>query len=195
MEDGIIEAIQSCSSSVNSTLGVKTATFYQWKYNHYFTVVEDLEGAKNMRARCTLCSPSSKPLSCAKNTTSNFKKHLHTVHKTTELKAIVPEELQDGRVRGKRKRVDGTKVQKQTDSKRQCTLITKMSVSADTVRTLVAEYVISNMLPLSTVESPAFKKLIEGISLSVDMPSRKSLVLHLDKACESMMAKLTLEEV
>jgi len=62
----------------------------------------------------------------------------------------------------------------------------------------IAEYIISDMLPLSTVESPAFKKLVEGISIcNVDMPNRKSLALHLEKAYESMMAKLkeTLEEV
>ena len=61
--------------------GVKVATFHQWKYSHYFVVVDESE--KNMRARCTLCSPSSKPLSCARNITSNFKKHLDTVHKLT----------------------------------------------------------------------------------------------------------------
>jgi len=33
--------------------------------------------------------------------------------------------------------------------------------------------------------------LVEGISIcSVDMPNRKSLALHLEKAYESMMAKL-----
>ena len=70
----------SGSISQREIEGVKTATFYQWKYSHYFVVVE--EGVKNMRARCTLCAPSSKPLSSARNTTSNLKKHLETVHKT-----------------------------------------------------------------------------------------------------------------
>ena len=50
-----------------------------------------------MRTRCTLCSASSKPLSCARNITSNFKKYLEIVHKTVKLVAIVPEG-------GKRKR-------------------------------------------------------------------------------------------
>ena len=60
-----------------------SATFYGWKYSHYFVVVEDSD--KNLRARCTLCPPSKKPLSTAHNTTSNLKKHLETVHKTTTL--------------------------------------------------------------------------------------------------------------
>ena len=66
--------------------GVKTATFYGWKYKHYFVVVE--EGENNLRAWCTLCPPSKKPLSSARNTTSNFKKHLDTVHRTTALVEI-----------------------------------------------------------------------------------------------------------
>jgi len=77
------------------------ATFYQWKYQHYFTIVEDSESAKNIRARCTLYSPSSKPLSFARNSTSNVKKHLDIMHKATKLKAMIPEGLQDGRGRGK----------------------------------------------------------------------------------------------
>jgi len=37
----------SCGNANQGEIeGVKTATFYQWKYSHYFTVVE--EGVKNM---------------------------------------------------------------------------------------------------------------------------------------------------
>jgi len=82
LEEAEIETVHSSSSAKP---GAKTATFYQWKYSHYFTVVEDLEGTKNMHAQCRLCSPSSKPLSCARNTTLNYKKTLgHSTqdHKT-----------------------------------------------------------------------------------------------------------------
>ena len=85
------ESGPTSSGSINyrEIEGVKTTTFYQWKYSHYFIVVE--EGVKNMRVRCTLCAASSKPLSSARNTTSNFKKHLETVHKTVVLVPITPE--------------------------------------------------------------------------------------------------------
>jgi len=126
LEEGEIETFHSSSSA---TPGVKTATFYQWKYSHYFTVVEDSEGAKNIHAQCKLYSPSSKPLSCARNTTLNYKKkHLDTVHKTTKLEAIIPEALQDRKRKRKRKTDDE---QKQSDSKRQCTLVPKTSVSPE----------------------------------------------------------------
>ena len=42
------------------------------------------EDAKNLRVQCTLCV-GNKMLSCAKNTTSNLKKHLNGVHKNTAL--------------------------------------------------------------------------------------------------------------
>ena len=67
------------------TKRVKTATFYGWKYNHYFVVVE---GENNLQAWCMLCAPSKKTLSGTCNTTSNFKKHLVTVHMTATLLEI-----------------------------------------------------------------------------------------------------------
>ena len=58
---------------------------YGWKYSHYFAVVE--ESGKTLQAHCTLCPAAKKPLFAAHNTTSNSKKHLETVHKTTKLEA------------------------------------------------------------------------------------------------------------
>ena len=42
-------------------------------YKHYFVIVE--VGEKNIRAHCKLCA-GNKILSCAQNTTFNFKKDL-----------------------------------------------------------------------------------------------------------------------
>ena len=71
--------------SRTAELSSGSASFYGWKYSHYFAVVE--ESDKTLRARCTLCPVNKKPLSTAHNTTSNLKKHLETVHKTTKLEA------------------------------------------------------------------------------------------------------------
>ena len=179
------ESGPTSSGSINhrEIEGVKTATFYQWKYSHYFIVVE--EGVKNMRAHCTLCAASSKPLSSARNTTSNFKKHLETVHKTMALVPITPETR-----KRKRSSVDeGEELQRQP--KKQSTLTTKASVSPAKMKNLVAEYILNDMLPLSTVESPGFKKLIaEMTSSSVELPNRKALATYLDKPYELMMGKI-----
>ena len=152
----------------------KKATFYQWRLRHYFTVVE--EGDKNMRVRCRLCAPSNKTLSSARNTTSNLRKHLNAVHKTTQLVPLTTE----NEVR-KRKSVDDDDPQSQT--KRQCTLsLMSSSINPSRLRGLVAEYIIEDMLPISTIESPAFSKLVCGVSSSnVQLPSRKSITTFLDK--------------
>ena len=166
-------AISSPSTSDSSRIvsrgsrGVKEATFYHWKYRHYFEVVD--EGDKNLKARCTLCSPSSKPLSCARNTMSNFKKHLDSVHKSVNLVAVLPESVGGG----KRKRPVGDNGD--SGSKRQATLDRK-GVSSVEVRKLVTEYIIDDMLPLTTVESPAFKKLVDELSPHpVQLPDRKTI--------------------
>ena len=172
------------------TKGVKMATFYGWKYRHYFIVVE--EGESNLRAWCTLCAPSKKPLSSARNTTSNFKKHLDTVHKTTALVEIESElrpdtaDTEDNGCAAKRGRNEDAEIVG-SKAKRQCMFVSKGPVS-----------VIEDMLPLSTVESPAFRKLVNGISLAqVSLPDRKSFTVHLDKAFDAMnqRVKSTLDGV
>ena len=67
---------------------------------------------------------------------------------------------------------EGEELQRQP--KKQFTLMTKASVSPAKIKSLVAEYIIYDMLPLSTAESPDFKKLIaEMISRSAELPNRK----------------------
>ena len=62
-------------------------------------------------------------------------------------------------------------------------------MSPTRLRTLISEYIIEDMLPLSTVESQAFRRLIGGIS-SAQVPDRKSITLHLDKVFEDMKQKV-----
>ena len=134
--------------------GVKEAKFYKWKYRRYFEVVEERD--KNLRVCCTLCSASVKPLSCARNIISNFKKHLDSVHKTANLVAILLET-------SKHKRSEEDNGGNQT--KRQATL-DRRGVSSNEVRKLLMEYIIEDMLPLTTVESPGFQKVDRAIGNS-----------------------------
>ena len=64
------------------------------------------------------------------------------------------------------------------------------------LRNLLSEYVIEDVLPLSTVESAAFRKLIGGIC-STQVPDRKSFTAHMDKLYDAMVKKVkeTLETV
>ena len=120
-------------------------------------------------------------MSSARNTTSNFKKHLDTVHKATKLVGKEP-------VKEKRSR-DGAEDDDEPTRKRQCTLLNKPVISPIKLRSLMSEYIVEDMLPLSTADSPAFRKLIGGV-YSTQVPGRKALTLHLDEVFVSMEPKL-----
>ena len=134
--------------------------YISWEYKHYFKVVS--EDSKNLRVHCTLCG-GSKTLSSARNSTSNFKKYLNTMHKSIKLVAKEVEKSEKKRQRG----MDTD----DNEPKRQCTL-TRNFIPAQKILSLLSEYVIEDMQPLSTVESLAFRKLISNIC-TTHIPDRK----------------------
>ena len=180
------ENSSSAALALNVSQGVKTATFYGWKYSHYFFVVE---GERNLRVCCTLCAPSQKTLLSACNTTSNFKKHLDTVHKVTKL---IGKEPANGN--GQKRSRDDAGDDDAPKAKRQCTLLNKPAMSPMKLRSLMSEYIVEDMLPLSTADSPAFRKLIGGV-YPTQIPGRKALTWYLDKVFASMESKLKVESV
>ena len=153
----------SGSTASSAIVGSALTTFHGWAYKHYFKIVS--EDAKNLRVHCNLCG-GSKTLSSARNSTSNFKKHLNTVHKSVKLVAREVEKPEKKR----RRSVDTD----DSELKRQCTL-TRNSIPAQKMRCLLSKYVIEDMQPLSTVESPAFRKLINNIC-TTQILDRKSLL-------------------
>ena len=62
-------------------------------------------------------------------------------------------------------------------------------ISSTKLRNALFEYIIENMQPLSTVESPAFQKLIGSIC-PYRLPDRKSFTQHLDKPYDLMVKKV-----
>ena len=44
--------MEASSSTVTANQGVKTATFYGWKYSHYFVVVEESDKNYEFIAHC-----------------------------------------------------------------------------------------------------------------------------------------------
>ena len=156
-------------------------TFHGWKYKHYFVIVE--VGKKNIRARCKLC-PGNKTLSCARNTTSNFKKHLDNVRKNLVLEA------REARAKSKRKTVDDDDDGNNQSLKKQCTLPSMLrDISSTKLSKALFEYIIEDMQPLSTVESPAFWRLIGSIC-PYQLPDRKSFAQNLIELYDSMVRKV-----
>ena len=68
-------------------------------------------------------------------------------------------------------------------------MLTGNNVSFTRLRQFLSDYVIEDMLPLSTVESPAFRKLIGGLC-STQMPDRKSFTLYLDTLYDHMVQQV-----
>ena len=156
-----------------------------------------------MKVCCILCSGNKTP-SCAKNTTSNFKKHLSAVHKNAVL--VAKKVKQPGNWKRRRDNDDrdnddhnNDDYDNDNDPKRQYTLLAVLnrnSISATKMRSLLSEYIVENMQPLSTVKSPTFQKLINSIC-TTQLPDRKSFTQHLDKVFDTMVSKVkqTLEAV
>lgn len=88
-------------------------------------------------------------------TQPNFKTHFTRVHKKTPL---VAKEMPPP-TRGKRKRVDDQS--EACQSKKQCTL-SGNPIAPSKFCCLLSEYIVEDMLPLLTVESSAFQKLLSN---------------------------------
>ena len=125
--------------------------FSNWRYKHYFTVIERQE--KNLHVKCTLC-PGGKRLSTSAVSNSNLQKHLKTQHPNTKLvaKNTDGEELGDG--------TDTTTPAKQ--QKLDFTPPLKL-VTQSELNHLIGRYVVENMLSLATVNSDSFRAITNKI--------------------------------
>ena len=89
-----------------------------------------------------------KDLSTSRNSTSNLTKHLEWCH--TNIKLVT-----------KRKQTEDESGEKTKQQK--LTFSRSAMLEPREVRRLVAEYVVEDMLPLSTVDSPSFRKCVSKI--------------------------------
>ena len=64
-------------------------------------------------------------------------------------------------------------------------------MSPEAIRGLLAQFIVNDILVLSTVESPSFRKLINALlATPVQLPDRKSLSSYLEKAFELMIKRV-----
>uniref|UniRef100_A0A3P9H755 HAT C-terminal dimerisation domain-containing protein n=1 Tax=Oryzias latipes TaxID=8090 RepID=A0A3P9H755_ORYLA len=164
-------------------LGEKYA-LSSWKYAHYFTLVGT--SGKNVVVRCQLCG-GSKTFSTAKNSTSNLLKHLKGTHSTTQLVEKVR------LAKARESRVSLPAKQPKLDFSRE------PRVTLEELNQLVAGYIVEEMLPLSTVDSSSFRRIIDKIpsNNNVHLPHRKSFTSYLENEYKKMKAalKLALDDV
>ena len=160
--------------------------FSSWKYRHYF----EFASAKNdnIKVRCTLCV-GNKVLSSFKNTTSNLKKHLESQHSTVKLNA---QQVPPG---GAKQRAAGkatTSASAGGPTKQQKLDFGAKPVSQGELIKLVGRYVVEEMLPLNTVDSPSFRTIINKIptTTNAELPHRTSFSSYLEKEYAEMERNL-----
>lgn len=150
--------------------------FSSWKYKDYFDFISVNDG--NIKVRCTLC-PGEKVLSTFKNTTSNLKKHLDKQHATTSLKERAPPGVKEKDMVGpspKQMRLD----------------FEAKPTSGAELNRLVGRYVVEEMLPVNTVDSPSFRDIVRRIPTSkgTELPHRTSFASYLDREYSTMEENL-----
>ena len=124
------------------------STFARWAYAHYFQFDRDKD-TNNLIVKCTLCV-KPKDLSTSRNSTSNLTKHLARCHANIKL------------VTKKRKQTEDESGEK-TAKQQKLTFSHSAMLEPREVRRLVPEYVVEDMLPLSTGESPSFRNIVSKI--------------------------------
>ena len=130
----------------------RATTFSKWVYSHYFEFRKEKDS--NIIVKCKLCVGKPRELSTAKNSTSNLKKHLDRVHPNTK--------LTEGQGNRQKRKAEDDVASSPAKQKKLDFSVSELLGARD-VRRLVTEYVVEDMKPLSTVESPAFVNLISQI--------------------------------
>lgn len=159
-----------------------TLTFNGWKYAHYFDFLE-LKDNKNVVVKCKLCVSSTKTLSCARNTTSNLLKHLLRQHSNMKLVEREPDRdehaAKGSQPAAKQRKLDFNGGQQQ-------------AMCENEVTRLVARYVVDEMLPISTIDSPSFRQILGKIPVRGNKkpPGRKTFASYLDREYTLMEAEL-----
>ncbi|XP_051510176.1 uncharacterized protein LOC127415457 [Myxocyprinus asiaticus] len=150
----------------------------KWIYKQHFTFRE--ERGRNITVQCNLCLPKIRMLSSARNSTSNLKKHLERKHaslcvKTESRDGESDSEYQTGRPPAtKHSKLDHT----------------IYDTSQSRLNALVFNFIVEDVQPISILEQPGFRKLIEVLSRGKKVMSRKAFVSRLQAAYDKMNEEL-----
>uniref|UniRef100_A0AAZ1XBT5 BED-type domain-containing protein n=1 Tax=Oreochromis aureus TaxID=47969 RepID=A0AAZ1XBT5_OREAU len=164
-----------------TTMEGERCSFFSWKYGHYFEFLSTKDF--NIKVRCTLFV-GEKVLSTFKNTMSNLKKHLESQHGTVKLTERVPPS-------GPKQRAV-TSAEGPTPPKQQKLDFGAKPVSDEELKKLVAQYIVEEMPPINTVDSPLFRPIIKKIPTSVnaELPHRTAFTSYLETEFTEMERNL-----
>ncbi|XP_051972372.1 zinc finger BED domain-containing protein 4-like [Xyrauchen texanus] len=153
--------------------------FDHWMFKHHFTFNE--ARGRNITVQCNLCLPKVNILSTARDSTSNLKKHLerkHAEHYRKSPSGDGPSES-GHEVKGpsdkKHAKMDHTVYNYTTQSK---------------LNALVFNFIVEDVQPISILEQPGFRKLIEVLSRGKKVMSRKTFDCRLEAGFDKMKEEL-----
>uniref|UniRef100_A0A8C1VDV3 BED-type domain-containing protein n=1 Tax=Cyprinus carpio TaxID=7962 RepID=A0A8C1VDV3_CYPCA len=157
--------------------GNSKVAFSNWKYRHYFSLIE-IKG-KSVSVTCTLC-PGKKTLSMYASSNSNLINHLTSTHANTTLVAAAnptPNAASFSSSEGDR----ATLLKQAT-----LNFSGQQQVTKPELNTLIARYVVENMLPLSTVVYESFRAILAKIPIR----GGNTFVKFIDSEYEKMNIEL-----
>ncbi|KAK0042949.1 hypothetical protein Bpfe_027613 [Biomphalaria pfeifferi] len=160
----------------------------------FFAIVKNENGS--VKAKCCLCS-NERILSGSLNATSNFLKHLRTVHKDcledyNNYRNEVAASSSSVRER-KRKTVAAPSAVSLKHARQQTIEQTVRGSSQAAADQLITKYIVMGMRPQTTVEEPEFKALVAGLckmNTEVVVMSRRTLGRRLNEMELQMIEKL-----
>ncbi|KAK0146323.1 hypothetical protein N1851_014370 [Merluccius polli] len=157
-------------------------SLYSWKYSHYFQLQS--KAKNNILVTCKLC-PGSKILSTANNSNSNLLKHLEKRHASTKLVAKVTSA-------NAASEIDSSEQHTPTPPKQQRLEFERRTHSQAQLDKTIARYVVENMLPISTVEDPAFRQIVSMVPCTggTQQMGRKTFSNYLEREYAKMENEL-----
>jgi hypothetical protein len=140
---------------------VENLAFSRWRYKHYFQFIE-VRG-KNVNVKCTLCpGPRAKTLSTSVLSNSNLMKHLTTTHASTKLVAKNTDTSTTYDSSSSTSK-EGHEAKSSRQQKLDISALQQKPMTQAEVNLMIARYVVTNMLPLSTLEDDSFRAIIAKI--------------------------------
>ncbi|XP_041852003.1 uncharacterized protein LOC121646934 isoform X2 [Melanotaenia boesemani] len=155
-------------------------SYHPWPYlKEMFTLV----GSKkdSWRMNCVLCRPKVRELLAYKNSPSNLKKHIERKHKNHMEKYLKLTSI---------KRKSSEPEEGQGPAAKQVKLWETKKVSQKSVDDAIISFVIQGLQPLSVVEQPGFKDLVQHLQPGVSVICRGTVKNRVVKATQDMKKNL-----
>ncbi|XP_026069791.1 zinc finger BED domain-containing protein 4-like isoform X2 [Carassius auratus] len=169
------------------------SAFDHWMHKHHFTF-RDTRG-RNITVQCNLCLPKINILSTARDSTSNLKKHLERKHSVVCRRKIRDTPSSDAPSSDGPSSYGPSILEKETaepseakEAKIDPTIYYQTSQSR--LNTLVFNFIVEDVQPISILEQAGFRRLIEILSRGKKVMSQNAFITKLEVVFNKMKGEL-----